>query len=191
MQQSKFHVPGIKFFYRNIYIIAITLAIACIGCQSKIKLAAVKYNAADIIALLNNPDSMNYLTLHYLSANGKTSTPLTLLSYARNATGGFLNVPVYNLQSVDTASSRTFEGKTILGNLVFSRDDIKTLLKDSITNKEIQKFDFLLFSPAIDPKGGYLYYLVTVEGIDPAFLSKEGRARPCPPAPNCPAHPTE
>ncbi|MEO6188878.1 MAG: hypothetical protein ABIO82_00360 [Ginsengibacter sp.] len=175
---------------RNFYIVGIVAALALISCHPKVKMAAVKYEAADILALLNNPgDTMSYLTLEYLSSDGKSSTPLTLISYARNATGGFLNVPVYTLPIVDTAKTKSFEGKTILGNLRLSRGSIEELLTDSDTHRRSTKFDFLLFSPAIDKNGGYIYYDVTIGGDTSTIFKKSIEARPCPPAPNCPAHP--
>lgn len=190
MRYSKTDFSAIGLFKRNIFVLSIcVLILTFMSCHPALKFASVKYDSKDINRLLDSP-KMKYLTIQYNSPDGKNyKNPFTLISYARSATGGFIDTAAYNLTPVEGIKPKTFKGKLVLGNLTVGRDSIEALLTIAKTGEIIRKFDYLLFTPARDPEYGYIYYNITVAG--PSFMDNQPKsvnttARPCPPAVNCP-----
>ncbi|MEO6220543.1 MAG: hypothetical protein ABIO81_08955 [Ginsengibacter sp.] len=203
MHYSKTQFPAIVLFCRNIFLItACGFILSFMGCNQtnksnlstsdsldiSIKFAPVKYPVKDINMLLDSP-KLNHFILQYVSPTGSYQDPFTLVSYARDSTGGFINTAGYNLEPLDTLNPKTFNGKMTLGNLRVSRASIDSLL----TTKKGQRIKdgYLLFTPKLD--NDYIFYNIVVQGSsisNDSNLIKITRARPCPPAINCPAKPT-
>ncbi len=158
------------------------------GCHPALKFAIVKYPSAEINRLLDSTQ-MKYLTIQFESPDAKNfRKPFILLSYARDASGGYIG-SANELTPVGDKKAASFKGKSILGNMTVERDSLLSLLSPNGTR--IRNFDYLLFQPRRDSEYDYIYYDIFVSVIMESGLGNvRTSARPCPPASNCAARPT-
>ncbi|MEO6636894.1 MAG: hypothetical protein ABIN25_01380, partial [Ginsengibacter sp.] len=103
--------------------------------------------------------------------------------------GGFVDTAGYDLKQVEGSKHKTFKGKTIVGNLMISRDELLALVTDAKSGQRNKDFDYLLFTPARDKDYAFLYFDVkavnNLQSMNDTSTSQVLNIRPCPPATWC------
>ncbi len=165
------------------YVIIVLLITILSGCQSSLNYSTLKYGKAEIQALLAD-SSFSYLVLQFKSTNGQSSkNPFTLISYAFDTSNIPINTIPYNLMDSGT-TPKIFKDSLIMGNQMASRQNLLEALTDPGT-QAIVNYDFLVFTPQLDPSNHYVYYTITPGKITPdssAVVIPSSITQPCPPA---------
>ncbi len=155
------------------------------SCNPSLRFASLKYSASDINHLLDDT-KMQYLILQNNAPDAHNyKKPFTLISYAQINDSVFVDTVGYELQPLEGSKPKTFKGKTTLGNLVLTRDDLLKLTTDPVTGKRDKKFSYLLFTPARDKGNGYLYFDINANDSSNNISKVTVVLRPCPPATWC------
>ncbi len=173
--------------------VSIILLIAILsGCQPSLNFAPVRYNKAEIQALLAD-SSFSYLVLQFKSANGDNSkSSFSLISYAFDTTGNDILATPYSLSIDSGSTAKHFNDSLFMGNQMASRENLLEALTDPGTQATVN-YDYLLFTPKLDSSNHYIYYTIEPKQSNPdssALVVPNSVTQPCPPA-KCYVQPEE
>ena len=172
---------GKKILILNIAIVTFIF----MGCHPALKFASVQYDVAAMNRLLDST-KMDHLVFQFDTEDSKSyKNPFRLIAYSFDSLNHIIDYVPYQLHTVERTKPKSFSGKSILGNLTISRDDILKLVTNDSTHQRI-KYDFLLLNPARDTTNNYIYYDMSASFLSPMVPPPSPpaiqRVQPCPPA---------
>ncbi|MDQ6888839.1 MAG: hypothetical protein M3Z56_00965 [Bacteroidota bacterium] len=179
--------PGFLSNFKSIIIhgLGIVLLISYLSsCRSPLNFVPVRYGRTEINTLMAD-SAFGYLLLQFKSQNGGDSRiPFGLISYSFDTSNKPISTIPYPLLVDSGAKSKNFKDTIIMGNQMASRKDLSDAITDP-NSKLVVDYDFLLFTPALDPDNHYVYYIIKARklgGDTSAVVPAGSRTQPCPPA---------